>query len=123
VKSANLFLSSFFLLTSCYVRLPSVHADHVQEFVGQTYFLRRDIWLVSNGSVPASREVNDDLGPKGRKLDTIPKNTEIRIDSVVKRIDEPGVSYFYVCREVGTGRKFDLDFRMRDSIGLPVSNQ
>jgi hypothetical protein len=61
------------------------------------------------------------IGDRQKILDTLKAGSEIKIVSIKSFRLPSGVHYAYRCVDAKSGRKFDLGFRMRDCIGLPLS--
>jgi hypothetical protein len=88
------------------------------------YHLQRDI-LVANAlwhTVTFEVDEEDSLIRRGQSFERLPKNTKIKILRTVSRRQEPGIFHFYECEVIDTKKKFELAFRMRDSLGLPPYN-
>ncbi|MBX3743281.1 MAG: hypothetical protein KF712_20010 [Akkermansiaceae bacterium] len=105
------------LLPGCWVRLPVVPGDGVEGRGGEVRTLEEDIKLVRYLGRHYARKLPDKADAEG---EIVRKGSRIRVGKAVKRIEEPGVEYFYVCVVEETGRKFDLPFSYRETIGLPL---
>lgn len=59
------------------------------------------------------------MSARNQSFERIPKETKIKILKTVSRRQEPGIFHFYECEVIDSGKRFELAFRMRDSLGLP----
>jgi hypothetical protein len=88
--------------------------------VGKKYRLLRDIITAGGFSKPISFEVTEKeiFLVKNQFKFAIQKNSAIRITSIVQRRLDAGVNYYFVCIVEETQQKFDLQFDMRDCLGI-----
>jgi hypothetical protein len=125
MKNINfmLLIAIMFFISGCWIALPSDGPADAKKYIGQSYILQRDILIVSYWLTPISWETSkgNSIGRGQEVLDTLKAGSEIKVISVKSFRLPSGVHHAYRCIDVKSGRKFDLSFRMRDCIGLPLS--
>ena len=119
----RLFLAALVVLTQagCFVRLPAVGPEKEREAVGAVGALTRELIVISTLEIPIAWDTKDEqrLLERHRILKRLPAGTMIRVEAMTsRRLPYPGKVFYYQCREIASGLKFDLDVALSDAIAF-----
>jgi hypothetical protein len=123
VKCILKFFIGFFVLlalSGCFIAMPTDGPKEAQVNVGKKVELQRDILVVTYFTTPIAWEASDTerIGKDQEILKTLKKGSVLKIKSIKSFRMPYGIHFAYRCVEESSGMTFDLNFDMKDSIGL-----
>ena len=113
-------LVALFALSGCFVAMSTSGPKDAQTNVGKIFELQRDILIVTYFTTPISWDIADSqlIGNNQKVLKTLKKGSKVKVKSIKSFRMPEGINFAYRCVEIPGGMTFDLNFSMKDSIGL-----
>ena len=113
-------LVALFMISGCFVAMPTNGPEKAQANVGKIFELQRDILIVTYFTTPISWDIahSQFIGSNQKILKTLKKGSKLKIKSIKSFRMPDGINFAYRCVEIPNGMTFDLNFSMKDSIGL-----